>query len=87
MGLWVQQIHHPLEPVGWLVSAHHAQHVPDIVLLCMCYSLLFLRKDLPQVDEKQLSAQHVRLTEAKKDDGGQGRANPRSRRCGGRIGK
>ena len=67
MGLWLQQVHHSLESVSWLVSAHYAEHVPDLLVLLFRGSFLHLRKEIPQVDEEQLGAQHVKISEDGED--------------------
>jgi hypothetical protein len=50
LGLWIQQIHHPMDRRVWISPCHHVEHVFDNTLVLIWYSLLLLRKDLQEVD-------------------------------------
>ncbi len=59
MGLWFLQVHHAMVHVSWLHPADHDQHVLDLLVLRLCDHLLFLWKDIQEVDEEFELAQHV----------------------------
>jgi hypothetical protein len=50
LGLWFQQIHYPVDHQRWLRAADHVEHVTHCVLLSAGDSVLFLRKDIQEVD-------------------------------------
>ena len=80
VGLWLQQVHHPLDHRVWVYPSHHDQHDPHHRLVSVWHPLLVQGQDLPQMVEEQqgppdvkrqdrcaISSMYMRLWEGKRE--------------------